>query len=148
MKKIGILNGPNLGRLGTREPSIYGKQSLSELERALRADAQTLGIYIEAFHSNHEGELIDQIARWADASFYGMIINPGGLTHSSVALRDAITASGIAAIEVHISNVYRREEFRQKSITAGACVGVITGLGMDGYHAALYHLATRPAVHR
>ncbi|MDR2512509.1 MAG: type II 3-dehydroquinate dehydratase [Puniceicoccales bacterium] len=143
MRKIGILNGPNLGRLGRREPSVYGKQSLEELERALRADAQTLGVYIESFQSNHEGKLIDQIERWTDAGFYGMIINPGGLTHTSIVLRDAICASGLTVVEVHISNIYRREDFRQKSLSAGVCVGVVSGLGMDGYHAALYHLGTR-----
>jgi 3-dehydroquinate dehydratase-2 len=143
MKKIGILNGPNLDRLGKREPKIYGSRSLHELEASLRVDARALGIDIEVFQSNYEGALIERIAAWADGGFSGIVVNPGGLSHTSVALRDSIAGSGMPAVEVHISNLHKRESFRHTSITAGACVGIISGLGLDGYHAALYFLAGR-----
>jgi 3-dehydroquinate dehydratase-2 len=143
MKKIGILNGPNLDRLGKREPKIYGNRTLHDLEASLRVDARALGIDIEVFQSNYEGALIERIAAWADNGFSGIVVNPGGLSHTSVALRDSIAGSGMPAVEVHISNVHKRESFRHTSITAGACVGIISGLGLDGYHAALYFLAGR-----
>jgi 3-dehydroquinate dehydratase-2 len=143
MKRIGIINGPNLDRLGKREPKIYGNRSLRDLEAALRTDAQALGVEIDFFQSNHEGVLIERIAQWTDNGFSALIINPGGYSHTSVALRDAISGSGLPTIEVHISNIYKRESFRHTSLTAGACVGVISGLGFDGYHAALYYLATK-----
>lgn len=141
MKKIGILNGPNLDRLGKREPEVYGTATLADLETTLRATAQELGVSVEFRQSNHEGDLIDQIAAWADAGFAGLILNPGGLTHTSVALRDSIAGSGLPTIEVHLSNVHQREAFRHRSLTAGVCTGVIAGLGFDGYHAALRKLA-------
>ncbi|MDR2845252.1 MAG: type II 3-dehydroquinate dehydratase [Puniceicoccales bacterium] len=143
MKRIGILNGPNLDRLGKREPNIYGNRSLRDLDTALRTDAQALGIEIDVFQSNHEGGLIERIAYWADHGFSGIVVNPGGYSHTSIALRDAIAGSGLPVVEVHISNIYKRESFRHTSLTAGACVGVISGLGFDGYHAALYYLATK-----
>jgi 3-dehydroquinate dehydratase-2 len=143
MKRIGIINGPNLDRLGKREPKIYGNRSLRDLEAALRTDAQALGVEIDFFQSNHEGVLIERIAHWTDNGFSALIINPGGYSHTSIALRDAIAGSGLPTIEVHISNIYKRESFRHTSLTAGACVGVISGLGFDGYHAALYYLATK-----
>ncbi|MDR1498586.1 MAG: type II 3-dehydroquinate dehydratase [Puniceicoccales bacterium] len=141
MKKIGILNGPNLDRLGKREPKIYGGRTLHELEAALRIDARALGVTLEVFQSNYEGALIERIGLWADSGFSGLIINPGGFSHSSIALRDSIAGSGLSAVEVHISNIHKRESFRHTSITAGACTGMICGLGLDGYHAALYFLA-------
>lgn len=141
MKKIGILNGPNLDRLGKREPEIYGAATLADLEKALAATAAQLGITVEFFQSNHEGELIDQIARWADAGFTGLILNPGGLTHTSVALRDSVAGAGMPLIEVHISNIHRREPFRHHSYISGVALGVIAGLGLEGYHAALRWLA-------
>ena len=143
MKRIGIINGPNLDRLGKREPKIYGSRSLHDLDVALRTDAQALGIQIDFFQSNHEGALIERIAFWADNGFNGLVINTGGYSHTSVALRDAIAGSGLLAVEVHISNIYKRETFRHTSLTAGACVGVISGLGLEGYNAALYYLATK-----
>jgi 3-dehydroquinate dehydratase-2 len=143
MKRIGILNGPNLDRLGKREPKIYGTRSLRDLEAALKVDAQALGIELSVFQSNHEGALIEKIGYWADNAFTGLVINPGGYSHTSIALRDAIAASGLPTLEVHISNIYKREEFRKNSLTAGACLGVISGLGLEGYHAALYYLATK-----
>ena len=139
MKTIAILNGPNLDRLGKREPEIYGSATLADLEKALRAEfAQKAAL--EFFQSNHEGELIDRIAKLADASFDGIVINAGALTHTSVALRDALLGAHLPAVEVHISNIYKREEFRHTSLTAPACVAVITGLGLEGYHAAIRFL--------
>lgn len=140
MKKIAIINGPNLDRLGKREPHIYGHQTLEDLESMLRAAAPDKEIELEFFQSNHEGAIIDKLVDLAEKQFSGLIINPGGLTHTSVALRDGIAASGLTAVEVHISNIYTREEFRHRSITAGACRGVISGLGFDGYIAALRYL--------
>lgn len=142
MKKIAILNGPNLDRLGKREPEIYGKATLADLEQALRAEFGAEA-QLEFFQSNHEGALIDRVAAWADAKFDGLVINAGALTHTSVALRDALLGSHLAAVEVHISNIYKREEFRHKSLTAPACLAVITGLGLEGYHAAIRFLLKR-----
>jgi 3-dehydroquinate dehydratase-2 len=139
MKKIAILNGPNLDRLGKREPEIYGSATLADLEKALGAEFGAKAS-LEFFQSNHEGELIDRIARLADSKFDGIVINGGALTHTSVALRDALLGAHIPAVEVHISNIYKREEFRHLSLTAPACTAVITGLGLEGYHAAVRFL--------
>ena len=139
MKKIVILNGPNLDRLGKREPEIYGSASLGDLEKALRAEFGGKAA-LEFFQSNHEGELIDKIANLADSKFDGIVINGGALTHTSVALRDALLGAHLPAVEVHISNIYKREEFRHTSLTAPACTAVITGLGLEGYHAAIRFL--------
>jgi 3-dehydroquinate dehydratase-2 len=142
MKKIAILNGPNLDRLGKREPEIYGSASLADLEKSLRTEfAKTA--QLEFFQSNHEGALIDQIALLADAKFAGLVINGGALTHTSVALRDALLGAHLPTVEVHISNIYQREDFRHTSLTAPACVAVITGLGLEGYHAAVRFLLKR-----
>jgi 3-dehydroquinate dehydratase-2 len=142
MKKIAILNGPNLDRLGKREPEIYGRATLADLEVALRAEFGGQA-QLEFFQSNHEGALIDRIAALADAKFDGLVLNGGALTHTSVALRDALLGSHLTAVEVHISNLYRREEFRHTSLTAPACIAVITGLGLEGYHAAIRFLLKR-----
>lgn len=139
MKKIAVINGPNLNRLGKREPHIYGDQTLDDLEKLLR-DQGGDDVTLDFFHSNHEGAIIDRLGELADDGCSGVILNPGGLTHTSVALRDAIAASGLPTIEVHISNIYTREEFRHRSLTAGACRGVISGLGFHGYLAALRFL--------
>jgi 3-dehydroquinate dehydratase-2 len=139
MKKIAILNGPNLDRLGRREPEIYGHATLADLENELRAEFGA-SAQLEFFQSNHEGALIDRIARCADEKFDGMVINGGAFTHTSVALRDALLGAHLPTIEVHISNLYRREGFRHTSLTAPACVAVITGLGLEGYHAAVRFL--------
>jgi 3-dehydroquinate dehydratase II len=139
MKKIAIINGPNLDRLGLREPEIYGKTTLADLEKALRAEFGSQAS-LEFFQSNHEGQLIDRIAQLADRKFDGIVINGGALTHTSVALRDALLGAHLAAVEVHISNLYKREEFRHHSLTAPACTAVITGLGIEGYHAAVRFL--------
>ena len=139
MKKIAILNGPNLDRLGKREPEIYGSATLGDLEKALRAEFGSKAT-LDFFQSNHEGELLDRIAKLADEKFDGIVINGGALTHTSVVLRDALLGARLPAVEVHISNIYKREEFRHTSLTAPACTAVITGLGFEGYHAAVRFL--------
>ena len=140
MKTIGILNGPNLNRLGKREPKVYGSDTLADLERRLAEESVKLGVKLDFFQSNHEGALIDRLHAWADAGVAGVVMNPAGFTHTSVALRDAVSASGLPVIEVHISNIHAREEFRHKSLTAAVCLGVIAGLGFDGYSLALRKL--------
>ena len=141
MKRIAIINGPNLDRLGIREPDIYGDQTLTDLENLLSEEAESLGVQVQFYQSNHEGFIIDEIGEYSDSEVFGLILNPGALTHTSLALRDAIAGSDLPAIEVHISNIYRREDIRQHSLTAPACIGVISGLGFDSYVAALRHLA-------
>ncbi len=140
MKKIAILNGPNLNRLGKREPDVYGDETLADLEAKLRADIADKEVELIFFQSNHEGELIDKIAELDDSGVDGLIFNPGAFTHTSVALHDALKGSSLNTIEVHISNIYQREEFRQHSLTAPASLGVISGLGFNGYRLALRHL--------
>ena len=143
MKPIAIINGPNLDRLGEREPSIYGDQTLSDLEIILNKEAKELGISLQFHQSNHEGVIIDTINNTlTDGSVAGIILNPGALTHTSLALKDSIAGSNIPTVEVHISNIYQREEIRQNSISAPACIGVISGLGFEGYRAALRYLAS------
>ncbi|MCR5183178.1 MAG: type II 3-dehydroquinate dehydratase [Opitutales bacterium] len=141
MKKIAILNGPNLNWLGKREPEIYGSTSLEQLEAALAREAETLGVQIVCAQSNTEGELIDTLYRWHKEGVAGVIFNPGAYTHTSIALRDCIAGTGIPVIEVHISNIHKREEFRHKSLTAPVCLGQICGLGLEGYSLALKYFA-------
>lgn len=143
MKTFGILNGPNLDRLGKREPGIYGSQTLDDLRQLLESKAAGLGAAVECYQSNHEGDLIDKLAAWADAGIAGVVLNGAALTHTSVALRDAVAASGLPVVEVHISNIHSRESFRHTSLTAPVCQGVIAGLGFFGYEAALDFLASR-----
>jgi len=143
--RILVIHGPNLNLLGRREPAVYGTQTLADIDSALEATAKELGVEIDAFQSNHEGELIDRIQE-AMGTASGILINPGGLTHTSVALRDALVATELPVVEVHLSNVYAREDFRQKSFVSEIAVGVISGLGADGYCfglEALAGLATR-----
>ncbi len=140
MIKIGILNGPNLNRLGMREPEVYGFQTLNDLKHVLLAEALLLGVEIDFYQSNHEGDLVNCIHKWADEGYSGIISNPGAYTHTSIALRDAFSSTTLKIIEVHISNIYKREEFRHTSYTAPVSVGVISGLGFYGYVAALNYL--------
>lgn len=130
--KILILHGPNLNLLGTREPEVYGSMTLEDINNKLVGLGKELGVEVKSMQSNHEGALIDALhdARmWAN----GVVFNPGGYTHTSVALRDAIVAIGIPVIEVHLSNVYAREEFRHKSLISAVCRGKILGLGWKSY---------------
>ncbi|MEO0795877.1 MAG: type II 3-dehydroquinate dehydratase [Verrucomicrobiota bacterium] len=143
--KIGVLNGPNLNRLGKREPNIYGNQTLADLEELIEAKAKELHISVDCFQSNHEGDLVEKIHHWTDEKFDGFVLNGAAFTHYSYALRDAVASSGLSVIEVHISNIYAREEFRQKSVTAPLSKGVITGLGTSGYLFALEWLAEHPS---
>lgn len=140
MKKILIINGPNLNLLGTREPEIYGKTTLKDIETELKNRAEKLNVEIECFQSNHEGEIVDKICG-AKGKFDAIIINPAAYTHTSVAIRDAFAAIDIPAIEVHISNVYSREEFRHNSLIAPVVVGQIAGLGIQGYLLALEYFS-------
>ena len=137
--RILLINGPNLNTLGEREPDIYGALTLPDIEARMREEAQSLDVELHAFQSNHEGEIIDFIQAEAPNSA-GMIINPGALTHYSLALRDALAACGLPVVEVHISNIYGREPFRHHSVTAGVSRGLIAGLGWRGYLAALRSL--------
>jgi len=139
-KRILILNGPNLNLLGIREPHIYGKTTLKDLENQLSIDAKHLGVEVEFFQSNHEGNLIDKIQEHFQNSYDGIIINPGGLTHTSVALRDALLSVSVPFIEVHISNIYSREPFRHHSYLSDKALAVISGMGILGYRLALIGL--------
>ena len=140
MKKILIINGPNLNLLGTREPEIYGKTTLRTIEPALKEKAEKLNVEVECFQSNIEGEIINKIHS-AKNVFDAIIINPAAYTHTSVAIRDAFSSVKIPAIEVHISNVYSREDFRHNSLIAPVLIGQISGLGVDGYLLALEFFA-------
>ena len=137
-----VVNGPNFNLLGEREPAVYGRLTLTELEQRVRARAKELGLTVRFYQSNHEGRLIDHLHRmrhWADA----VIINPAAFTHYSYALRDAIAAIAKPTIEVHLSDITNREPFRATSVTADVCVAQISGLGIDSYLRALEQLAER-----
>ncbi|MDQ8203757.1 type II 3-dehydroquinate dehydratase [Pelagicoccus sp. SDUM812003] len=129
--KIAVLNGPNLNRLGKREPEIYGSKTLDDIAAELRSAIPEAEF--EFYQSNHEGDLVDKFSELAESDCQGVIFNPAAYSHTSVALRDAISASGLTVIEVHISNIHSREQFRHHSFTAEVSKGVITGLGTDGY---------------
>lgn len=140
--KILVIHGPNLNMLGKRDKSIYGEKTLSQVDAVLKKEAKTLGVEIVTFQSNHEGALIDFIQEQS-GSAHGIIINPGALTHYGFSLLDALIDSRLPVIEVHLSNIYRREEWRAESIIAPIAEGQISGLGWRGYVAALQILASK-----
>ena len=142
MSKMLVLNGPNLNLLGRREPGVYGTTTLQELENNLSANAPS-GVTLEYFQSNHEGQMIDRIHRVMDEPVDGIVINPGAWTHTSVAIRDALSAVAVPFVEVHISNVHAREAFRHHSYLSDIALAVIAGCGMQGYTFALETLDQR-----
>lgn len=143
MKKILVLNGPNLNRLGKREPEVYGADTLEDLEQRLMKLGKQQGAEVLAFQSNHEGALIDKIHQAADENVDGIVFNPGAFTHYSYAIRDAVASISIPVVEVHISNIHAREEFRHHSVIAPVAAGQICGLGLLGYELAMKSLLIR-----
>lgn len=141
MTKILVLNGPNLQLLGTRKREVYGSTTLEEIRQNLDNIASELGVELDFYQSNHEGDLVDRIGNAKTEGVDGIVINPAAYTHTSIAIRDAIEGVSIPAIEIHLSNIHAREEFRQKSMTAPVCIGQIAGLGPDGYEWALRAMA-------
>lgn len=143
-----VLHGPNLNLLGTREPELYGREDLAGIDRALADAAKAAGASLESFQSNHEGALVDRVQE-AAGRFDGLLVNPGGLTHTSVALRDALLAVALPVVEVHLSNPFRREPFRHRSYVSDVAVGVVCGFGAASYRlgleALLDHLRSRGA---
>ena len=139
MKKILVINGPNINMLGTREPSVYSGFTMEQINQRLGQEALKLGVELDFYQSNIEGELVTRIQQCL-GSVDGLIINPAAYTHTSVAIRDALACLTNPIIEVHLSNIYKREEFRHNSLTAPVCTGQISGLGADGYILALYKL--------
>jgi len=135
--RILILHGPNLNLLGQREPEVYGRETLADINESLSLLADELAVAIETYQSNHEGNLIDKIHAAQNDGFAGIIVNPGGLTHTSVALRDAISSISLPVIEAHLSNIHARESFRHHSYVAGVVVGQVAGFGAMSYHLAL-----------
>ncbi len=137
-----VIHGPNLNMLGKREPEVYGKATLDDINTALKETGNRLGVRVEAFQSNHEGAIVEKIQEIMN-SHQGLIINPGAYTHTSVAIRDALLLLNFPVVEVHLSNIYKREPFRHHSMIAGVATGQISGLGSDGYILALEYLARR-----
>jgi 3-dehydroquinate dehydratase-2 len=144
--KVLLLNGPNLNLLGTREPAIYGAATLADVEAMCRKESEALSLELATFQSNHEGQLIDRIHAARGEGVRFIVINPGGLTHTSVALRDALAGVAIPFIEVHVSNVHKREAFRHHSYLSDIAEGVIVGLGTIGYRLALQAAAAHAAL--
>lgn len=137
MKRVLVLLGPNLNLLGTREPNMYGHRTLEEIMAELGTTASSLGMEVEVFQSNHEGVLVDRLHEVAQR-YQGVLFNPGGLSHTSVALRDAVAACGVPVILVHMSNTWAREAFRREEVIGSGCRGGIVGLGEIGFHAGLW----------
>jgi 3-dehydroquinate dehydratase-2 len=140
-----VVHGPNLDLLGQRQPEIYGSQTLAELDASLLALGERLGLRVRCRQANGEGAIIELLHEAFRDQTAGVVINPGGYTHTSVAIADALRAIGLPAIEVHLTNLYAREPIRRRSVTGAACQGVIMGLGASSYHLALHHLAARLA---
>lgn len=136
-----VIHGPNLNLLGAREVGIYGRITMKEINAELSKDAAKLGVKVSFVQSNHEGKIVDQIGS-ARTKFQGILINPAAYTHTSVAIRDALLASALPAVEVHLSNIYKREEFRQHSLTAPACIGQVAGFGKESYLLGLIALVS------
>ncbi|MDO4848001.1 MAG: type II 3-dehydroquinate dehydratase [Clostridiaceae bacterium] len=143
MKKILVVNGPNLNMLGIREPEIYGGADYADLVGMIKKSADELGLEVDCFQSNHEGDIVDRIQKAYFEGVDGIVINPAAYTHTSVAILDALKAVGIPAVEVHISDINRREEFRRVSYAGMACEEHFIGLGFDGYIKALEYLANK-----
>ena len=137
MKKIAVINGPNLNLLGVREPDIYGKATLKEIIKDLKKEAKSYNVKIKAFQSNHEGRIVDFIHKIGKKKYDGIIINPGALTHYSISIRDAIKSFAMPAVEVHLSDINKREDFRKVSVIKDICIEQIKGLGAEGYKKAL-----------
>lgn len=142
MKKILVIHGPNLNLLGRRETDIYGKVSLNEINKSLEEEAKRLNLSIEIFQSNHEGEIVQKIQEVQSAGFNAILINPAAYTHTSVAIRDAISAIEVPTVEVHLSNIYAREEFRHTSLIAPVAAGQISGFGANSYRLGLQAAAS------
>ena len=136
-KNLLLINGPNLNLLGSREPEVYGSSTLTDIEQAAVAQAKAMGATLAHFQSNHEGELIDRIHAARGEGIAAIVINPGGFTHTSVALRDALAGVAIPFVEVHISNIHKRESFRHHSYLSDIAAGVVCGFGVDGYRYAI-----------
>lgn len=137
MSQLLLINGPNLNLLGTREPEVYGRQTLSDIEQALQAEARTLGHQLDCFQSNHEGALVDRVQQARTEGVAFILLNPGAYTHTSVALRDALLGVAIPFVEIHLSNVHAREAFRHRSYFSDIATGCIVGCGALGYRLAL-----------
>ena len=139
-RNVLVIHGPNLNMLGIREPEIYGRQTLEKIDADLQAQAERLELHIETFQSNHEGDMVDRIQQAHD-SFHGIIINPAAYTHTSIAIRDALSMLNIPVVEVHLSNIYKREPFRRTSMMSAVVSAQISGFGSYGYLLALEGLA-------
>ena len=145
--KVCVINGPNLNLLGTREPGVYGRKTLGEINRMLKKEARARGMRVRFFQSNHEGKLVDKIQSLPRGGYSGLVINPGALTHYSYAIRDAVAAispGGVRTVEVHLSDIHGREAFRKKSVIKDVCEAQISGHGPDGYVEALDLLSHPP----